>query len=259
MMKIASVNLNGLRAAFRRGFKDWVLEHNPDIIAVQETKAHMHHLEPHEHELDGYYADFVSAEKKGYSGVGIYAKEKPLKIHTTCGLDWADQEGRYIAFEYPNFMVISLYLPSGTSGDIRQALKYEMLDHFYTHHLKAYLTLKKPVIICGDWNIAHTPLDIKNAKANEKNSGFLPEERAWLDSVLELGYIDAFRAYSKEPHQYTWWTYRGKARENNVGWRIDYQMITPDLQDTLKKAEIFPHPVYSDHAPLLIEYEITYA
>lgn len=256
-MKIASINLNGVRAAFRRGLQDWVSLHDPDIIAVQETKAQIHTLEPQEYLLPNYQSAFSSAEKKGYSGVGLYAKKEPLRIIDSCGLDWADEEGRYIAFEYPNFMVISLYMPSGTSGDHRQKLKYEMLDYFYEHHLKAYLKFDKPVIICGDINIAHKAIDIKNAKANEKNSGFLPEEREWMDSVLELGYIDAFRHRCKDEDHYTWWTYRGRARENNVGWRIDYQLTTPDVKDLIKHVEIFKDPVYSDHAPLLIEYELT--
>lgn len=257
-MKIASINLNGIRAAIKRGIRDWVDEHSPDIIAVQETKAHIHTLKPEEYSFQGYEAAFSSAEKKGYSGVGLYTKKPPSAIHHQCGLQWADDEGRYIAFEYPNFMVISLYLPSGTSGEHRQILKYEILEHFYENNLKDYLAMDKPVIICADWNIAHKVIDIKNAKANEKHSGFLPEERAWVDSVIELGYIDAFRQINTEPHQYSWWSYRGRARENNVGWRLDYQMVTPDLLNKIKKVDIFSTPIYSDHAPVLIEYELDY-
>ncbi|MCP8352418.1 exodeoxyribonuclease III [Candidatus Synchoanobacter obligatus] len=254
-MKVVSMNLNGIRSAVRKDFKAWVKEHDPDFIAVQETKAQINTLDPEIVQFDGYTSAFSCAEKKGYSGVGIYAKKAPLTIHRTTGLDWADREGRYIAFEYENFMIVSLYLPSGSSGDARQALKYQMLDHFYQHQLQEYLTLNKPVIICGDWNIAHKTIDIKNAKANEKNSGFLPEERAWLDQVLELGYLDAFREVCDLPHQYTWWSFRGKARENNVGWRIDYQITTPDLKDKILSSQIFPSPRYSDHAPLLVEYQ----
>ena len=184
--------------------------------------------------------------------MGIYAKTQPNKIHKSIGLSWADQEGRYIAFEYDNLMVISLYLPSGSSGEHRQALKYEIMEYFYQNNLKHYLTLNKPIVICGDWNIAHKVIDIKNAKANEKNSGFLPEERAWMDNVLSLGYVDAFREVCKEPHQYTWWSFRGNARANNVGWRIDYQITTSDLKNKILSAEIFPSPKYSDHAPLML-------
>ncbi len=255
-MKIVSFNLNGIRSAMRKDMLSWVQTHNPDIIAVQETKAQIAHLRPDEYQIPGYYFDFSDAEKKGYSGVGIYSKIKPLIITKTTGLDWADNEGRYIAFEYSNLVVVSLYLPSGTSGEHRQALKYDMMAHFYSHQLKQYTALEKPVIVCGDWNIAHKVIDIKNAKSNQKNSGFLPEERAWMDEVLELGYLDAFREVCTEPHQYTWWSYRGKARENNVGWRIDYQIITADLKNKVESAQIFPSPRYSDHAPLLITYKI---
>ncbi len=254
-MKVVSLNLNGVRAAMRKDLLSWVNQVDPDIIAVQETKAQIPLLSPQEYEIPGYVCDFSNAEKKGYSGVGIYAKKKPINITKTIGLEWADQEGRYIAFEYPSFIVISLYLPSGSSGEHRQALKYQMLDYFYQHSLQSYLTLDKPVIICGDWNIAHKVIDIKNAKSNEKNSGFLPEERAWMDKVADLGYCDAFREVCKEPHQYTWWSYRGRARDNNVGWRIDYQMVTPNLKSRILQAEIFPLPKLSDHAPLLITYQ----
>lgn len=254
-MKVVSLNLNGIRSAMRKDLLSWVNQVDPDIIAVQETKAQIPLLSPEEYEIPGYFCDFSNAEKKGYSGVGIYAKQNPLTITKTIGLDWADQEGRYIAFEYTNFIVISLYLPSGSSGEHRQELKYQMLDYFYHHSLQSYLKLDKPVIICGDWNIAHKVIDIKNAKANEKNSGFLPEERAWMDQVIELGYCDAFREVCQEPQQYTWWSFRGKARDNNVGWRIDYQMVSPSLKNSIVHAEIFPLPKLSDHAPLLITYQ----
>lgn len=256
-MKVVSLNLNGIRAAFKKDLRLWIEEHSPDIIAVQETKAQMQEIDPSIYTLQGYYMAFSSAEKKGYSGVGLYAKKPPLSTHHSCGLEWADQEGRFIAFEYEKLMVISLYLPSGSSGEHRQLLKYDMLDYFYTHCLQTYLTMGKPVIICGDWNIAHKTIDIKNAKANAKNSGFLPEERAWMDTVIDLGYIDAFREQCQEPDQYTWWSYRGKAREKNVGWRIDYQIVTPDLKDSIESVAIYPTPRYSDHAPLLINYSIT--
>lgn len=254
-MKVVSFNLNGIRSAFQKGFRDWMHEHQPDFIAVQETKAQMDHIDPDIYHLEGYHHAFSCAEKKGYSGVGIYTKHPPQTIHKTYGLDWVDQEGRFIAFEYDNLLIVSIYLPSGTSGEHRQNLKYQLLDHFFEHKLKPYLQLKKPVIICGDWNIAHKAIDIKNAKANEKNSGFLPEERAWMDNVFELGYVDAFRAKCLEPHQYTWWSFRGQARTNNVGWRIDYQVVTPDLKHLITDTSIYPNPKYSDHAPLLIQYD----
>lgn len=251
-MKVVSFNLNGIRSSIQKGFKEWVSEHSPDFIAVQETKAQIKMLDESQYQLPGYHHAFSCAEKKGYSGVGIYAKHPPEKIHTQLGLDWADNEGRYIAFEYPEYIVISLYMPSGSSGEHRQVLKYQMMAFFY-EKLKEYLTLDKPVIICGDWNIAHKIIDIKNAKANEKNSGFLPEERAWMDDVLNLGYIDAFRSVCTEKDQYTWWSFRGRARDNNVGWRIDYQITSPGIQAV--DAKIYPTPKLSDHAPLVITYE----
>ena len=257
-MKIVSMNLNGIRSAVSKDFKAWVTEHQPDIIAVQETKAQIAHLDPDIYTFPGYTSAFSCAEKKGYSGVGLYAKTPPTAIHHHLGLDWADNEGRFIAFEYPNFMVISLYLPSGSSGEHRQTLKYEIMSYLYQNQLKTYLAFGKPVIICGDWNIAHKVIDIKNAKANEKNSGFLPEERAWMDQVLNLGYLDAFREVCQEPHQYTWWSFRGKARDNNVGWRIDYQITTQDLKHKILDAKIFPSPKYSDHAPLMISYDLSF-
>ena len=255
-LNVVSFNLNGIRSAMRKDWTHWVNQVNPDIIAVQETKAQTSHLKPEEYELPGYYCAFSDAEKKGYSGVGIYAKTPPLSISHRIGLDWADQEGRFIAFEYEHTIIVSIYLPSGSSGEHRQELKYQMLDYFYQQTLQSYLTIGKSVIICGDWNIAHKVIDIKNAKANEKNSGFLPEEREWMDQVLTLGYLDAFRVVCKEPDQYTWWSFRGRARDNNVGWRIDYQIITPDLAHAVTQAKIFPTPKLSDHAPLVITYEI---
>lgn len=256
MLKVISLNLNGVRSAMRKDLKSWVSQADPDIIAVQETKAQIPSLSEDEYQLPGYFCAFSDAEKKGYSGVGIYAKVAPSSITKTCGLDWADAEGRYIAFEYPNVVIVSLYLPSGSSGEHRQALKYEMMDYYYNTLLQSYLQLDKPVIICGDWNIAHKEIDIKNAKSNVKNSGFLPEERAWMDTVLDLGYVDAFRAVCQEANQYTWWSFRGRARDNNVGWRIDYQIITPDLKEMIQHADIFPTPKLSDHAPLLITYQL---
>lgn len=255
-MIVACFNMNGIRSAMQKGFADWMSQYQPDFLCVQETKAQIDALDPSIYCLDGYHCSFSSAEKKGYSGVGIYAKKEPSNIIHHCGLSWADQEGRYIAFEYDHLMIVSLYMPSGSSGDARQALKYEMMAHFYQTHLIQYLDLNKPVIICGDWNIAHKPIDIKNAKANQKNSGFLPEERAWLDEVLTLGYVDAFRTVCVDPEQYTWWSYRARAREKNVGWRIDYQITTPDLKDKIKSTHIFPTPIYSDHAPFIVEYNI---
>lgn len=253
-MKVISVNLNGIRAAARKGFYDWLKQQDADFICMQETKAQMAHLSDPIFYPDGYFSHFVDAEKKGYSGVGIYARKKPVHIETQLGWPCADTEGRYIQFDYDDLTVISLYLPSGTSGEERQTLKYEFLDRFMDH----LLDLKgsgKELIICGDWNIAHTKRDIKNWRGNQKNSGFLPEERAWLDELFgSAGFVDAFRVVNQEEDQYTWWSNRGQAWANNVGWRIDYQVITPMLAERVEAVSIYKDERFSDHAPLIIEY-----
>lgn len=258
MLSVMSANLNGIRSAARKGFFDWVAEKDVDIICIQETKAQEHQLDDEAFNLPGYFRSFFDAEKKGYSGVAIYSKKEPKKIVTGLGWPCADQEGRYIQFDYDNFSVASLYLPSGTSGDVRQQEKYDFMDH-YLVKLKKILKSKKPFIICGDWNIVHKEIDIKNWKSNQKNSGCLPEERAWLDTLFDdVGYVDAFRVVNQEPHQYTWWSNRGQAWANNVGWRIDYQVVTPDLANKVKSAEIYREQKFSDHAPLILEYDVKF-
>lgn len=256
MTTIMTANLNGIRAAGRKGFFDWLSQQNPDVLCVQETKAQMQHLDdalfwPQDRHC--YYAD---AEKKGYSGVGILSRHKPLAIETTLGHPILDQEGRFIAAEFDQMIVCSLYLPSGTSGTTRQNIKFECMDYFYRHYLQANIASSKPIVICGDWNIAHQQRDLKNWRSNQKNSGFLPEERAWLDQCFDdLGWVDAFRAINQEDDQYTWWTYRANARANNVGWRIDYHVASPQLRNTIQSATIHQDPVFSDHAPLTITYD----
>ncbi|UTC24368.1 exodeoxyribonuclease III [Candidatus Comchoanobacter bicostacola] len=256
--KITTLNLNGIRSAQSKGLQDWVEKYDPDIICVQETKAQIEKLLPEQYTLPGYFHTFSCAEKPGYSGVGIYSKVKPKNTIHTCGLGWADREGRFILAEFAhiNTKVVSLYLPSGTSGAHRQDLKYEMMDYLYQNHLSDWIANNESVIICGDWNIAHTPMDIKRAKQNEKNSGYLPEERAWLSQVLKLGYIDTFRACNPDDEVYSWWSFRGQARKNNVGWRIDYQIATPALKDHIISSSIDKDPLLSDHGPIRNEYHI---
>lgn len=256
-MKIMSVNLNGIRAAEKKGFFEWMVQQDADVVCVQETKAQDDILEQAIFRPAGYHAVFHSAEKKGYSGVGIYSKQAPDAIHTGLGFETADTEGRYIQADFGDLSIASLYLPSGTSGDERQAIKYDFLDRYYDDHLKPALDEQRSMIICGDWNIAHQERDLRNWKGNKKNSGFLPEERAWLDKIYDDGWVDAFRVLDQPEHEYTWWSYRGQARAKNVGWRIDLQVITPDLKDSVIATEIFREPVFSDHAPLLIQYDRT--
>lgn len=255
-MKVISFNANGIRAAARKGFYQWLEVQDADFVCIQETKAQIDQLLAEEiFHPPAYFCDYFDAQKKGYSGVAIYARQKPLRIVKGIGYDYCDNEGRYIQFDYPKLSVISLYLPSGTSGDERQSVKYSFLEQFAAHLLK----LKnegRELIICGDYNIAHKQIDLKNWRSNQKNSGFLPEERAWMDGLFgAMGFVDAFRVHNQEEEQYTWWSYRSRAWEKNVGWRIDYQVITPGLIDSVINSRIFREAQMSDHAPLLIEYK----
>lgn len=256
-MKVISFNANGIRAAARNGFYDWLAAQNADFVCIQETKAQVAQLLPEElyypHE---YFCDYYDAQKKGYSGVAIYARKKPHAIIKGLGFDYCDNEGRYLQFDYPKLSVISLYLPSGTSGEGRQEVKYDFLERFAQHLLEIKKTGRQ-LILCGDYNIAHKKIDLKNWRGNQKNSGFLPEERAWMDELFgPMGYVDAFRLRNQEEEQYTWWSYRNRsAWPNNVGWRIDYQVITPGLSDFVDKVSIARDHRWSDHAPLIIEYQ----
>lgn len=253
-MRIITANLNGIRSAVKKGFFEWVVKQNPDVVCLQETKSQEHQLgeiihPPHYH----YY--FCDAEKKGYSGVAIYTRHKPDKIIKGLGWEVADKEGRYIQIDIGHLSIASLYMPSGTSGEERQKIKYEFLDHFEIF-LKKISKQKREYIICGDWNIAHKNIDLKNWRSNQKHSGFLPEERAWLDKVFgEMHFVDAFRVVNQKPDQYTWWSHRGQARAKNVGWRIDYQVVTPHLKDKIKSASIYKDQHFSDHAPLIMDYD----
>ncbi|WP_342147064.1 exodeoxyribonuclease III [Rickettsiella endosymbiont of Aleochara curtula] len=253
-MRIITLNVNGIRSAARKGFFDWLKLQNADVVCLQETKAQKAQLDT-SHYPEGYQAYFFDAEKKGYSGVAIYSRIKPDSI--TAGLGWecADKEGRYLQLNFPRLSVASLYMPSGSSGELRQQLKFQFLDH-YLPILKKQCQQEHDFIICGDWNIAHQAIDLKNWRSNQKNSGFLPEERAWLDELLgPIGYVDAFREMNQQAEQYTWWSNRGRAWDNNVGWRIDYQIITPGLKNKIKSVGIYKDQRFSDHAPLIIDYK----
>ena len=255
-MKVISFNANGIRAAARKGFYQWLEQQNADFVCIQETKAQVEQLIPDPSFFpNGYHCDYFDAVKKGYSGVAIYARQKPLVISKGMGFDYCDNEGRYIQFDYPNLSVISLYLPSGTSGVGRQDVKYDFLDRF-AKHLIELKNAGRELIICGDYNIAHKKIDLKNWRGNQKNSGFLPDERAWLDVLFgSMGFVDAFRLKNQEEEQYTWWSNRGQAWEKNVGWRIDYHVITPGLTDSVLAVDIFRGIRFSDHAPVSIEYQ----
>ncbi len=256
-MRIMSFNANGIRSAGRKGFFEWLDTQAIDIVCVQETKAQVDQLSDELYHPKGYYCHYHDAEKKGYSGVAIYSKQEPLEIVEGCGVDWIDIEGRYLEFVYPNVSVISLYLPSGSSGDLRQQYKYRLLDWF-SLHLNKLARKKREFILCGDWNIAHTKADIRNWSGNQKSSGFMPLERAWMTQLLnEQGYVDAFREIEQPEHSYTWWSNRGQAFANNVGWRIDYQITTGGLKGKVIASEIETENRFSDHAPLTIEYDFS--
>lgn len=255
-MRIISVNVNGIRAAYRKNFFTWLQKQDADIVCVQETKAQVDQLTDEIIKPKGYFSYFNSAVKKGYSGVAIYSQIEPEKIIGKIGWKDADIEGRFIQANFGKLSVISLYLPSGSSSEERQAIKFDFLERF-TPVLKKMRRQKREYIVCGDWNIAHKKIDIKNWKGNQKNSGFLPEEREWMDSLFDdIGMVDAFRVVNQQEEQYTWWSNRGQAWAKNVGWRIDYQVVTPGLKNKIKTASIYKDERFSDHAPLIVDYSI---
>ncbi len=254
MTKVMTLNINGIRAGARKGFFDWFAKQSVDILCLQEIKAQEADLDAPVFFPEGYHRYLAPAKKKGYSGVAVYCKEEPLRVSLWEEWPLCFDEGRALECEFNDKIVVSLYLPSGSSGQERQAIKFECLDALRTkmHDLKSR---GKPVILAGDWNIAHQNRDLKNWRSNQKNSGFLPEERAWLDVIFdEDGWVDAFRALNQKEGEYTWWSNRGRARENNVGWRIDYQVISADLCPDIQAVDIHTDDNFSDHAPLVVEY-----
>lgn len=256
-MRIITVNVNGIRSAEKKGFFDWLRQQNADIVCLQETKAQEGQLRPEDHHLAGYHCHFFDAQKKGYSGVAIFSRRQPDHIIKGLGSGWEDMdaEGRYIQADFGDLSVASIYLPSGSSGEERQQIKFSFMERF-GRKLEAMHGDQRQYILCGDWNIVHKEIDIRNWKGNQKNSGCLPDERAWLDQVFgPLGFVDAFRVVDKRPEQYTWWSNRGQARAKNVGWRIDYQVVTPQMQDKVRAAHIYTEERFSDHAPLVMDYD----
>jgi len=259
-MNIITANLNGIRAATRKGFWDWFAEQDADVLCLQELKAHEHQI-PEEAKPDGYHRFYHFAEKAGYSGVALYCRQQPDAVHVglssvDADVDWqdVDAEGRFVQADFGTCSIISAYFPSGSASDERQAFKMRFLERLlpYIARLKAE---GRELILCGDINIAHNNIDIKNWRGNRKNSGFLPEERAWMDEVLEThGFVDAFRQLYPEQEQYSWWSNRGKARANNVGWRIDYHICTPNLAQTCRRIHVYTDSWFSDHAPVIAEF-----
>lgn len=256
-MRIISLNANGIRAAARKGFFDWMKKVQPDVVCIQETKAQVEQLSDPVFNPEGYHCFYEDAQKKGYSGVAVYTREKPGKVIRGFGVDEFDSEGRYLEVELQGISVASLYLPSGSSKEERLDYKYRFHDAFY-EKLEQLRRKRRHVVVCGDWNTAHKKIDIKNWRSNQKNSGFLPEERAWLDKVFRPGFlVDAFREVNEEEHQYTWWSNRGRAWDNNVGWRIDYHVVSPSLKDRVRAASIYKDERFSDHAPLTLDYDLS--
>lgn len=256
MIRVISANLNGIRSAARKGWPDWLAQQNADVVCVQELKAQLADLDESLLQIGDLKGHFFEAQKRGYSGVGIYTRRKPLAISRGIGSREFDAEGRYIEADYGRYTVISVYVPSGTSSPERLEAKYRFMKRFM-RHLRELKESGKEVILCGDWNIAHQEIDLKNWRSNRKNSGFLPEERAWLTRLFDkVGYVDVFRQLDQRPDQYTWWSNRGQAWAKNVGWRIDYQIATPQIASKAKSTSIYLDQRFSDHAPLTIDYAV---
>jgi len=256
-MRIITLNLNGIRSAANKGFYQWMQQMQADVVCLQEIKAQADNLTQEMRTPEGYYGCFHFAQKKGYSGVGIYSKKKPDRVIEGLGLDDIDAEGRYLECHFGHLSIISLYLPSGSSGEERQAFKFDVMARLMPH-LESLINSGFEVIICGDWNIAHQEIDLKNYKGNRKNSGFLPEERAWMTDLLgRVGWVDVYRSLYPDTTEacYTWWSNRGQAWAKNVGWRIDYQIATPGIAHRVLAASVYKDERFSDHAPLIIDYQ----
>ncbi len=254
-IKILSWNVNGIRAAYKKGILDWFKKANPDILCLQETKAHPEQLTNELLNVNGYSAYFSSAEKKGYSGVVTYTKEEPINIENGIGIKKFDNEGRFIITEFKEFILFNIYFPNGKASKERLQYKMDFYESFLKH-IKKLLKKNKKIVICGDVNTAHKEIDLARPKENSKTSGFLPEERKWIDKFLAAGFIDTFRMFNSKPENYTWWDMITRARERNVGWRIDYFYISENLKNKLKSGFIRPDVMGSDHCPVGIELTI---
>ena len=253
-MRVITLNVNGIRSAAKKGLFGWLPRLQADVVCLQEVKAQEADLTQEMLAPKGFHGFFNCAEKKGYAGVALYSRREPDTVHVGFGSKEHDDEGRYLQADFGKLSVVSIYLPSGSAGPHRQESKFRFLEHFYPV-LKKLRGDGREYILCGDWNIAHQEIDLKNWKSNQKNSGFLPEERAWLTRVFdELGWVDVFRTLNDKPDQYTWWSNRGQAYAKNVGWRIDYQIATPGIARKAKKERIYNDKRFSDHAPLIIDY-----
>lgn len=258
MVRVSTLNLNGIRSAWKKGAAEWLSATRPDLLCVQELKAQAADLADDMRCVAGLSGHFAYAQKKGYSGVGLYSRLPPNRVIDRLGVEEFDAEGRYVQADFDQLRVVSLYLPSGSSSEERQLAKFRFMEAFLAH-LRVLIADPLPVLVCGDWNIAHRECDLKNWKSNQKNSGFLPEERAWFGRVLdELGWVDVYRNRYPDAtgEGYTWWSNRGQAWANNVGWRIDYQLASPALAAAAREAQVYRGERFSDHAPLTVDYDI---
>ncbi len=254
-MKLISYNVNGIRAALNKDLISWLKSENPDIFCVQETKAHKEQLDTGVFTELGYKQFWFSAQKKGYSSVATFTKQEPKTIHYGIENEKFDNEGRFLRTDFKNFTLINSYFPSGTTGTVRQDYKMEYLDEVY-NYIKNLQKEQKNIIICGDFNICHKAIDINHPERHKNTSGFLPEEREWMDKFLNLGFIDTFRMFDQSPEKYSWWSYRAGARAKNLGWRIDYFMVSDKLKDKITNAEILADIVHSDHCPITLEIDL---
>lgn len=254
-MRIITLNVNGIRSAERKGLAHWLTRGAPwDVVCLQEIRAVPEDVPPALRAPRKSYAAFCPAQRKGYAGVALYARREPQVVHGF-GCAEFDGEGRYLEADFGELVVISVYLPSGSAGPHRQASKFRFLEVFLPH-LADLRRRGKEIVLCGDWNIAHQPIDLENWRSNQKNSGFLPEERAWLTRVFdEVGFVDVFRRVDPRPRQYTWWSNRGQSWTKNVGWRLDYQIATPGIASRARAASIYKTKRFSDHAPLIVDYD----
>lgn len=251
-MRIITYNVNGIRSALNKGFLEWLKQTDPDVVCIQEIKAHPDQLNLTLFSDAGYHAYWYPAVKKGYSGVAILSKKPADHVEYGCGIDIYDQEGRVIRADFGSLSVMSVYMPSGTTGELRQSFKMQWLEDFI-QYIDILKKSRPELVISGDYNICHKAIDIHDPVRNAKSSGFLPEERLWVDTFISRGFLDAFRHLNDAPHQYTWWSQRSNAREKNLGWRIDYHQLSSNLQSRLKRAVILSEARHSDHCPVLIE------
>jgi len=258
-MRVITFNANGIRSAARKGFFDWLAEQDADVVCIQEVRAQQSQLKDPIFCPEGYHCHYFDAERRGYSGTAMYCRSA-ARLRQGLGWEPADSEGRWLQADYPGLSVVSLYMPSGSAGEERQAAKFAFMDKLKEELQKLYQEHRRQqreYIICADWNICHRQIDLENWRANQGNSGFLPQERAWLEHLYsEVGWVDSFRVVEPGAKQYTWWSNRGRARENNVGWRLDYQLVTPGLSRRVQRAQIYRDQVFSDHAPLVMDYDI---